>query len=139
MKKTSDRTKKNILILFTVLEAIIVPATILCLLIFFPVGLVGVTVCALYAFVIVSIRQSLAGKKPIFDLFREGYNTCGKCKRTYPRQMSLTCPHCARVRAFKRKYRAIIETNEMPPKDKEHEDFWEEIAMFMIIDEIFDE
>ena len=139
MKKTSDKTKKNILIIFIVFEAIFVPMTLLGLLIFFPVGLVGVAACVLYALVIVSIKQSLAGKKPIIDLFREGYNTCRKCKHTYPRRMYLTCPHCARVRAFKRKYQSIIKSKEMPPQDEEHEDFWEEIGKLMILDELFDD
>ena len=139
MKKTSDNTKKNLLIIFIVFEAIFTPITLLSLLIFFPVGLVGVVACVLYALVIISIKQSLAGKNPIIDLFREGYNTCRKCKHTYPRRMSLTCPHCARVRAFKRKYQSIIKSKEMPPKDEEHEDFWEEIGKLMILDELFDD
>ena len=121
--------------IFIVFEAIFAPMTLLGLLIFFPVGLVGVVACVLYALVIVSIKQSLAGKKPIIDLFREGYNTCKKCKHTYPRRLSLTCPHCARVRAFKRKYQSIIKSKEMPPQD----DFWEEIGKLMILDELFDD
>lgn len=137
MKKTSEKTKKNLLIVFIVFEIVFAPMTLLGLLIFFPVGLVGVAACALYGLVIASIKQSMAGKKPILDLFREGYNTCRKCKHTYPRRMSLTCPHCARVRAFKRKYRKIIESKIMPPKDEEHEDFWEEIAKLMILEELF--
>ena len=137
MKKATEKTKKTLMIIFIVFEVIFIPMTILGLLIFLPVGLVGVAACMLYALVIISIKQSIVGKKPILDLFREGYNTCQKCNHTYPRRMYLTCPHCARIRAFKRKYKEIIRSKEMPPKDEEHEDFWEEIGKLMILDELF--
>ena len=60
MKKTSDKTKKNLLIIFIVFVAIFTPMTLLGLLIFFPVGLIGLVACVLYALVIVSIKQSLS-------------------------------------------------------------------------------
>ena len=102
-----------------------------------PVGLVGIAVTVLYALVAVSIKQSVEGKKPVFDLFREGTKTCRKCKHTYARKESLTCPQCARVKKFKKKYADILKKKAYPPKDEEHKDFWEEIAMLMIIDDIF--
>lgn len=102
-----------------------------------PVGLVGIAVTVLYALVAVSIKQSVKGKKPIFDLFREGMKTCRKCKHTFAKKEHLTCPHCARVREFKRKYAEIIKSKTPPPRDDAHRDFWEEIAMLMIIDDIF--
>ena len=139
MKETSNKTKKNLLTLFIVFEFIFIPITILGLLIFFPVGIVGLVTCVLYALVIVSIKQSLARKKPILDLFREGTKTCKKCKHTFPKKQHLTCPHCARVREFKRKYADIIKSKTPPPKDEAHLDFWEEIGLLMLLDEIFDD
>lgn len=102
-----------------------------------PVGLIGIAITALYGVVAASIKQSLGGKKPIFDLFREGTKTCKKCKYTFAKKEHLTCPHCARVREFKRKYAEIIKSKTPPPKDEEHEDFLEEIEMLILIDEIF--
>jgi len=139
MKKTSEKTKRGLLTLFIVFECIFAPFTVLGLLIFFPVGLIGLAACIIYALVIISIKQSINGKKPILDLFREGKKTCRKCKHTFSKKDSLTCPYCARVREFKRKYAPIIESKKLPPKDEEHMDFWEEIGLLMLIDEIFDD
>lgn len=111
--------------------------TLIFLFVFPPIGLIGVTVTVLYVLVAISIKQSLGGKKPIFDLFREGTKTCSKCKHTFAKKEHLTCPHCARVREFKRKYAEIIKSKTPPPKDEEHDDFWEELGMLMLIDEIF--
>jgi len=139
MKQTTEKTKRTLLMIFIVFECLFAPITLLALLIFFPVGLVGLAACVIYALVITSIKQSLNGKKPIIDLFREGMKTCRKCKHTYSKKESLTCPYCAKVRAFKHKYAKIIESKQLPPKDKEHEDFWTEIGLLMLIDEIFDD
>lgn len=111
--------------------------TLIFLFVFPPIGLIGVAVTVLYALVTISIKQSINGKKPIFDLFREGTKTCRKCKHTFEKKEYLTCPHCARVREFKRKHAENIKSKTPPTKDEEHDDFWEELGMLMLIDEIF--
>lgn len=111
--------------------------TLIFLFVFPPIGLIGVAVTVLYALVTISIKQSINGKKPIFDLFREGTKTCRKCKHTFAMKEHLTCPHCARVREFKRKHAENIKSKTPPTKDEEHDDFWEELGTLMLIDEIF--
>jgi len=135
----SSKTKKVLFVLMTVFASFFGLLTLIFLFVIPPVGLVGIAVTTLYTLVAISIRQSMQGKKPIFDMFQEGMKTCRKCKRTYPKKQSLTCPYCARVREFKRKYANIIETKVMPPKDEDHSDFWEDIGTLMILDEIFDD
>lgn len=112
--------------------------TFIFIFVFPPVGLIGVAVTVLYALVAISIKQSINGKKPIFDLFREGTKTCRKCKHKFAKKEHLTCPYCARVREFKRKYAEFIKSKTPPPKDEEHEDFWEELGTLMLIDSLFD-
>lgn len=113
--------------------------TLIFLFVFPPIGLIGVAVTVLYALVTISIKQSINGKKPIFDLFREGTKTCRKCKHTFAKKEYLTCPHCARVREFKRKHAENIKSKTPPPKDEEHDDFWEELGTLILIDSLFDD
>lgn len=131
-RKGFYRFFRGIDILFGVLTPIF-------LFVFSPVGLIGVAVTVLYALVAISIKQSNNGKKPILDLFREGTKTCRKCKHTFAKKQHLTCPHCDRVREFKRKYAEFIKSKTPPPKDEEHDDFREELGMLMLIDSIFDD
>ncbi|MBE6703001.1 MAG: hypothetical protein E7585_06295 [Ruminococcaceae bacterium] len=134
-----SKTKKVLFIIMAVFASFFGALTLVFLFVLPPVGLFGVAITAIYILVAISIKQSMQGKKPIFDMFREGMRTCRKCKKTYPKKQSLTCPYCAKVREFKRKYATIIESKKMPPKDEEHSDFWEDIGMLMILDEIFDD
>lgn len=60
-----------------------------------PVGIIGLLASTLYMLVIISIIQSLKGKKPIFNLFREGEKTCKKCGYTYEKRKAFSCPRCA--------------------------------------------
>lgn len=133
------KTKKVLFIMMTAFAVFFGALTLVFLFVIPPVGVVGIAVTTLYILVAISIKQSMDGKKPIFDMFREGQKTCRKCNRTYPKKQSLSCPYCARVKEFKRKYSDIIAKKEMPPKDEEHSDFWEEIGMLMLIDELFDD
>ena len=55
--------------------------TLIFIFVFPPVGLIGVAVTVLYALVAISIKQSINGKKPILDLFREGTKTCRRCMK----------------------------------------------------------
>jgi len=140
MKKPSMRLKKGLLITFSVLDALLIPLSILFLIFLLPLGLICVAVCVIYTIAIISIKQSIAGKKPIWDLFREGNKTCKKCNRTYPRRVAYFCPYCAKVRRFKRKYKEQInkyKTQER--KENEDEDFWTAWGTLMILDEIFDD
>ena len=88
-------TKIALLCFFLPCEVFFVICTIPALFIFLPVGIVGVVVSVLFGMVVASIIQSLKGKKPIFNLFREGQKTCKKCGYTYEKRAAYTCPRCA--------------------------------------------
>lgn len=92
MKKGSKITH---LCIFVPSEVIFCIATFVALFMYSPVGFVCLAVSALYMLVIISICQSLKGKKPAFNLFIEGTRTCKKCGTTYERAKHFGCPKCA--------------------------------------------
>ena len=92
MKRT---TKIVLLCIFIPCEVFFCLATLVALFMFPPIGLVGVAASTLYLLVIISIFQSLRGKKPVFNLFREGTKTCKKCGTTFEKAKYFSCPHCA--------------------------------------------
>ena len=82
-------TKIVLLCIFIPCEVFFCIATFVALFMFPPVGIVGLVASTLYMLVIISIFQSLKGKKPILNLFREGTKTCKKCGITYALSMQL--------------------------------------------------
>lgn len=92
MKRT---TKIVLLCIFIPCEVFFCLATLVALFMFPPIGLVGLAASILYMLVIISIFQSLKGKKPILNLFREGTKTCKKCGTTFEKAKFFSCPHCA--------------------------------------------
>lgn len=88
-------TKIGLLCFFLPCEVFFVVCTIPALFIFLPVGIVGVVVSVFFGIVVTSIIQSLKGKKPIMNLFREGKKTCKKCGYTYEKRTAYSCPKCA--------------------------------------------
>ena len=92
----------------------------------------------LYMLVIISIFQSLKGKKPILHLFREGTKTCKKCGTTYEKAKSYGCPKCAEE---KRKNQPPLPTyQEMQQARAERKArkaaFWEAVGTIAIFDEM---
>lgn len=88
-------TKITLLCIFVPTELFFCLATFVALFMFPPVGFVGLAASTLYLLVIISICQSLKGKKPILNLFREGTKTCKKCGTTYEKAKCFGCPKCA--------------------------------------------
>lgn len=88
-------TKITLLCIFVPIEIFFCLATFVALFMFPPVGIFGLAASTLYLIVIISIWQSLKGKKPILNLFREGTKTCKKCGTTYEKAKSFGCPKCA--------------------------------------------
>lgn len=96
--QVKKKGKIVLLCIFIPIEIFFVICTIPALFIFLPVGIIGVVVSVFYGMVIASIIQSIKGKKPIFNLFREGTKTCKKCGTTYEKRKSYGCPKCAEER-----------------------------------------
>ena len=135
MKRT---TKIVLLCIFIPCEAFFCLATLVALFMFPPVGFVGLAASILYMLIIISIFQSLKGKKPIFNLFREGIKTCRKCGTTYEKARFYGCPHCAEER---RKNQPPMPTFEemqaarMARKARKSA-FWEAVGTIAIFDEL---
>lgn len=135
MKRT---TKIVLLCIFIPCEAFFCLATLVALFMFPPVGFVGLAASTLYMLVIISIFQSLKGKKPILNLFREGTKTCKKCGTTYEKAKSYGCPKCAEE---KRKNQPPLPTfQEMQQARVERKArkaaFWEAVGTIAIFDEM---
>lgn len=135
MKRT---TKIVLLCIFIPCEAFFCLATLVALFMFPPVGFVGLAASTLYMLVIISIFQSLKGKKPILNLFREGTKTCRKCGTTYEKAKSYGCPHCAEER---RKNQPPLPTfQEMQAarmaRKARKSAFWEAVGAIAIFDEL---
>lgn len=135
MKRT---TKIVLLCIFIPCEAFFCLATLVALFMFPPVGFVGLVVSILYMLVIISIFQSLKGKKPVLNLFREGTKTCKKCGTTYEKAKSYGCPHCAEKR---RKNQPPMPTfQEMQAarlaRKARKSAFWEAVGTIAIFDEL---
>lgn len=88
-------TKIALLCFFVPIEVVFCLATLVAIFIVPPVGFVGLAASTLYLLVIISICQSLKGKKPVLNLFREGVKTCRKCGTTYEKAKFFSCPKCA--------------------------------------------
>lgn len=132
------KTKIVLLCLFIPIEAFFCLATLVALFMFPPVGFVGLAASVLYMLVIISIFQSLKGKKPILHLFREGTKTCKKCGTTYEKAKSYGCPKCAEE---KRKNQPPLPTfQEMQQARAERKArkaaFWEAVGTIAIFDEM---
>lgn len=132
------RTKIGLLCFFLTGEIIFVVCTIPALFIFFPVGIIGVIVSIFFGIVNVSIIQSLKGKKPVLNLFREGEKTCKKCGYTYPKSKAYTCPRCAE----KRRKNALPQLNYDEIQALRYErkrrkaEFWEAVGTMAVINEL---
>ena len=135
MKRT---TKIVLLCFFIPCEAFFCLATLVALFMFPPVGIIGVAASTLYMLVIISIFQSLKGKKPILNLFREGTKTCKKCGTTFEKSKHFGCPHCAEE---KRKNQPPLPTYEemqaarMARKARKNA-FWDFVGAIGIIGEM---
>lgn len=95
-------------------------------------------VTAFFGLVITSIFQSLHGKKPIINLFREGSKTCKKCGTTYEKAKFFGCPKCAEE---KRKNQPPLPTFEEIQEARlrrkmRKERFWDVVGAFAVIDEL---
>lgn len=131
-------TKIGLLCFFIPCEVIFAVCTIPALFIYLPVGIIGVIVTAFYGLIIASIFQSLKGKKPIFNLFREGQKTCKKCGYTYEKRTAFSCPRCAEE---KRKNQPPLPTYEeiqavMMERKARKADFWNAIGNLAAISEL---
>ena len=114
-------------------DVIFAIATIPALFIYFPVGFIALAATTLYTLVLISIRQSLTGKKPIFNLFREGNKTCKKCGHTYTRKL-LYCPECAKKK--KKELPTYPEIRQAAITRKQRKDeFWTAVGILMAVDE----
>ena len=133
-------TKIGLLCFFIPCEVFFVICTLPALFIFLPVGIVGVAVVIFFGLVITSIFQSLKGKKPIFNLFREGIKTCKKCGYTYEKSKAYTCPRCLEE---KRKNQTPLPTYEemmearMARKARKA-DFWNAVGELALISELLE-
>lgn len=90
--------KIGLLCFFLPCEVVFVICTIPALFIFLPVGIVGAVASVFFGIVVASIIQSMKGKQPIMNLFREGQKTCKKCGYTYEKRTAFSCPRCAEER-----------------------------------------
>lgn len=109
-KKYSKRTKKALLFIFIPAEIFFIIFTPAILSIDPTVGFIVISVLIFYALVIISIYESLKGKKPVIDLFREGSKTCRKCGYTYKKFNNYSCPVC-RSKKKKREKLSFSEEN----------------------------
>lgn len=129
--------KIALLCFFMPCEIFFVICTIPALFIFLPVGIVGVVVSVFFGLVVTSIIQSLKGKKPIFNLFREGQKTCKKCGTTFEKAKYFSCPHCEEE---KRKNQPPLPTfEEMQAARYERKrrkaEFWDAVGALAMISE----
>ncbi len=130
----SNKTKKVLFWFFLPFDIIFAIVTIPALFIFLPVGIIGLAATTLYTLVLISIRQSLAGKKPILNLFREGAKTCKKCGHTYTRKL-LYCPECAKRK--KKELPTYPEMREAAVARKQRKAaFWNAVGTLMVVDEL---
>lgn len=131
-------TKIGLLCFFLPCELFFVICTIPALFIFPPVGIIGVIVSVFFGMVVASIIQSLKGKKPILNLFREGEKTCKKCGYTYQKSKAYTCPHCAEE---KRKNAPPLPTYEEMQvvryeRKRRKAEFWDAVGTLAVINEL---
>ena len=138
MSKLKKGVKIGLLCFFIPCETFFAICTLPALFIFLPVGIIGVIVTTFFGLVIASIFQSLNGKKPIINLFREGNKTCKKCGYTYEKSKAYTCPRCAEE---KRKTQPPLPTFEEMQEARlrrkmRKERFWDVIGAFTVIDEL---
>ena len=133
------RTAKIVLLWFFIpIEIFFCLATFVAIFLFPPVGIIGLAASTLYLLVIISIVQSLKGKKPILNLFREGTKTCKKCGKTYANARAYSCPFCAEE---KRKQQPPLPTwdqmQEAAAQRRARKDsFWNAVGTLMIFDEL---
>ena len=130
--------KIALLCFFLPCEVFFVICTIPALFIYLPVGIVCIVVSVFFGMVVASIIQSLKGKKPIMNLFREGQKTCKKCGYTYEKRAAFSCPRCAEE---KRKNQPPMPTYEemqaarMARKARKNE-FWDFVGAIGVIGEL---
>ena len=119
-------------------EVFFVICTIPALFIYLPVGIVCIVASVFFGMVVASIIQSLKGKKPIMNLFREGQKTCKKCGYTYEKRTAFSCPRCAEE---KRKNQPPLPTYEeiqaarMARKARKNA-FWDFVGAIGVIGEL---
>ena len=94
-------------------------------------------VSVFFGLVVTSIIQSLKGKKPIFNLFREGQKTCKKCGTIFEKARYFSCPHCAEE---KRKNQPPLPTfEEMQAARYERKrrkaEFWDAVGALAMVNE----
>lgn len=135
MKK---KGKIVLLCIFMPIEIFFVICTIPALFIFLPVGIIGVVVSVFYGMIIASIIQSIKGKTPIFNLFREGTKTCKKCGTTYEKRKSYGCPKCAEERRKNQQPLPTFEEMQRARAERKARKnaFWEAVGTFAVIDEL---
>lgn len=132
-KEVKKGTKIGLLCFFLLCEIFFVLVTIPTLFICPPVGIVGAVPSVFFGIVVISIIQSIKGKKPLLNLFREGEKTCKKCGFIYQKSHALSCPKCAeRKRKKYPQYDTIAKHNE---RKRRKEEFWAGVAMVEMIEE----
>lgn len=123
------RGKIALLCFFTLAESFFALIAVVTLFLYLPVGIIGLVVSTFFAIVIISIEQSIKGKKPIMDLFHEtpkkGKSTADFKKKT----LSKPAEEIKQSRGFS-------DYNER--RKARREAFFEVMAMNMIIDHLFD-
>lgn len=128
------KAKKFLYWFFLIFDVMFALCTLIALAIFPPVGIIGIFVTTLYTLVVISIRQSIKGKKPIFNLFREGEKVCKKCGKPFSRKF-ISCPNCAKKEKVELPSYEEMRQAAIARKQRKDE-FWTAVGTMMVIDEI---
>lgn len=123
------RGKIALLCFFALAESFFVLITVVTLFAYLPVGIIGLAVSTFFAIVIISIQQSIKGKKPIIDLFHENPKK-RKNAAVFKKQTSSKLVEGLEQRS------SFSDYNER--RKARREAFFEVMAMDMIIDSLFD-
>ncbi len=130
----SSTTKKVLFWFFLPVDIFFGLVTVIALAIFPPVGIIGIAATTLYTLVVISIRQSIKGKKPILNLFREGEKICKKCGHTYSKKY-YGCPKCASKK--KPELPTLQEMQQAAYNRRQRKnEFWNAVGTMMFIDEM---
>lgn len=130
-------TKIALLCFFLPCEIFFIICTIPALFIFLPVGIIGVVVSVFFGMVVASIIQSLKGKKPVLNLFREGQKTCKKCGTTFEKARYFSCPHCAEEKRKKQPPLPTFEEMQAARYERKRRkaEFWDAVGTLAMISE----
>ncbi len=130
----SQTTKKVFFWAFLVWDLFLGLGTVLGLALYLPIGIIGLGLTTLYTLVVISIRQSIKGKKPIFNLFREGESKCKKCGYIYSNKF-YNCPKCAKKEKSELPTYQEMKQAAYNRRQRKNE-FWNAVGTMMFIDEV---